>query len=166
MANEGNEFWKARSKHGRDKIFKTPTILWEAACEYFEWCAKNPFKEQKVFHTAGIITKTNVNKMRPYTQFGLCSFLHVTSSYFRAFKSTRKDSEVELDKDFITIIAEIDEIIYNQKYSGAAADLLNANIIARDLSLVDKTSSDNTNKIEYINVSKQFPEGEEKDELY
>ena len=71
-----------------------------------------------------------------------------------------------MDKDFITIIAEIDEIIYNQKYSGAAADLLNANIIARDLSLVDKTSSDNTNKIEYINVSKQFPEGEEKDELY
>ena len=33
---ENNQFWKQRTKHGRDKIFTDPQILWEAACEYFE----------------------------------------------------------------------------------------------------------------------------------
>ncbi len=33
----------------------------------------------------------------------------------------------------------VDEIIRTQKFQGASADLLNANIIARDLGLADKT---------------------------
>jgi hypothetical protein len=40
--------------------------------------------------------------------------------------------------DFIHITREIEEIIKDQKFAGAAADLLNANIIARDLGLSDK----------------------------
>ena len=43
-APKNNQFWKLRSKHGRDKIFKTPKILWEAACDYFEWCELADFK--------------------------------------------------------------------------------------------------------------------------
>ena len=41
-APKGNQFWKLRSKHGRDKLFTTPELLWQAACEYFEWCENNP----------------------------------------------------------------------------------------------------------------------------
>ena len=44
-APKGNEFWKLRSKHGRDKIFSDPNMLWEAACEYFQWCQDNPLME-------------------------------------------------------------------------------------------------------------------------
>ena len=36
------------------------------------------------------------------------------------------------------VITRIRETAYNQKFTGAAADLLNANIIARDLGLSDK----------------------------
>ena len=35
-APKGNRFWEVRSKHGRDKILKTPEIMWEAAKQYFE----------------------------------------------------------------------------------------------------------------------------------
>jgi len=35
-ATKGNQWWKLRAKHGRDKIFKTPALLWEACVEYFE----------------------------------------------------------------------------------------------------------------------------------
>jgi len=49
----GNEFWKARSKHGRDKIFTTPEILWEAACEYFEWVADNPLQKSNYLSRRG-----------------------------------------------------------------------------------------------------------------
>ena len=54
-APKGNQFWMLRSKHGRDKLFATPEALWEAACEYFQWCDENPclldakkVKEQKL----------------------------------------------------------------------------------------------------------------------
>lgn len=40
-APKGNQFWMLRSKHGRDKLFATPEALWEAACEYFQWCDEN-----------------------------------------------------------------------------------------------------------------------------
>ena len=37
-----------------------------------------------------------------------------------------------------------EEIIYNQKFTGAAADLLNPNIIARELGLADKQQNEHT----------------------
>lgn len=134
----GNQFWKIRSKHGRDKIFSTPEILWEAACEYFDWCDTNPLYERKAFAYQGEIVTEDLPKMRAYTLHGLCIYLDITTEYFKAFKNQdRIDKE-----DFIPVIKKIEEIIYNQKFSGAAADLLNANIIARDLGLSDKGEID------------------------
>lgn len=133
-APKGNKFWKLRAKHGRDKLFESPELLWQAACEYFEWCDKNPLKEEKAFAYQGVITKEDVNLMRAYTLKGLCFYLNCSESYFREFKSNvPKDGE-----DFLTVIDDIEKIIYNQKFEGAAAGLLNANIIARDLGLTDK----------------------------
>jgi hypothetical protein len=76
--------------------------------------------------------------MRAMTLSQLCFYLHCSDSYFRAFKSTLQ----EKDKDFLTVINEIESIIYNQKFQGASADLLNANIISRDLGLTDKQEVD------------------------
>lgn len=47
----GNQFWKLRSKHGRDTLFSTPEKLWEAACEYFEWATDNHYQKQEYFNT-------------------------------------------------------------------------------------------------------------------
>lgn len=130
-APKGNQFWKLRSKHGRDKLFKSTELLWEAACEYFEWCDEHPliaidFKGKDA-------EQVNIPKMRPYTLHGLCLYIDCDTSYFRYFKSTLK----EKDKDFLTVIKRIEETIYNQKFTGAASGFLNANIIARDLGLRD-----------------------------
>lgn len=132
-APTGNQFWKLRSKHGRDKLFTSPELLWKAAIEYFEWCEENPLYESKAFAYQGDITTATLPKMRAMTLSSLCFYLNCSDSYFRAFKSTLKEE----DKDFLTVIHEIESIIYNQKFQGAAADLLNANIIARDLGLRD-----------------------------
>lgn len=139
-APKGNQFWKIRSKHGRDKLFETPELLYEAACEYFQWCDKHPLKEQKAFSYQGKITRTTLNKMRAYTLKGLCLYLKCSESYFRAFKSTADENK---DEDFLTVIEEIENIIYTQKFEGAAADLLNSNIIARELGLADKYDHSN-----------------------
>jgi len=130
-APKGNQFWKLRAKHGRDKLFASPELLWEAACEYFQWCDENPLLETKGFAFQGVVTKEEFPKLRAYTITGLCLYLDCSDAYLRQFKSTASD-------DFSTVIERIEKTIYDQKFTGAAADMLNANIIARDLGLMDK----------------------------
>jgi hypothetical protein len=135
----GNELWKLRKKDGREKLFATPEILWNTACEYFQWVDENPFKEEKAMVTSdganmgSSIEKAELSVKRPYTLHGLCIFIGCTTDYFRSFKSQERKDKA----DFITVIKEIEEVIYEQKFSGAAAGFFNANIIARDLGLKD-----------------------------
>ncbi len=101
-APKGNRFWELRSKHGRDKLFETPELMWEAACEYFEWCQDNPLMETQQAKGNSYYTTEGENgeivfapnlidlpKMRPFTLQGLCSFMDCGTSYFRSFKSTQ-----------------------------------------------------------------------------
>lgn len=126
----GNEYYKLRSKDGKDKIFKTPNDLIEACNEYFEWCEENPIEEQLVFHSQGDITKTTISKKRPFTIQGLCNYLDISVKGFNLY---------EKRKDYIPITTRVRQIIYNQKFEGAAAGLFNPNIIARDLGLAEKS---------------------------
>ena len=130
-APKQNQFWKLRSKHGRDKLFTTPELLWEAACEYFQWCEANPLIE--VDFRGKDAKKVQLPKMRSFTLHQLCIYLDVSTSYLRDFKAGLKDTD--LDKDFSSVITRIEEVIYSQKFVGAAAGFLNPNIIARDLGL-------------------------------
>lgn len=143
----GNQSWKLRSKHGRDKLFATPELLWEAACEYFEWCENNPLFEIKAFAYQGEIITASLPKLRAMTMRQLCFYLGCNEAYFRTFKAQLPEGEI----DFNTVIEKIESVIYNQKFQGAAADLLNPNIIARDLGLKDNT--DITSNGEKINLT-------------
>jgi hypothetical protein len=155
-APKDNQFWKLRSKSGRDKIFATPDIMLKAAYEYFQWCDEHPLIE--IDYRGSKIEKVELPKMRAYTMQGLACFLHVNTVYFNHFESDIKDKEDDLSKDFSKIITHLREIIYNQKFTGAAAGFLNPNIIARDLGLSDKSTVEQNTIIEYKNVSKQFPD--------
>lgn len=139
-APKGNQFWTLRSKHGRDKLFETPELLWKAACEYFQWCSANPWEKKDWVGKDGDQVLREIE--RPLTLTGLCLYLDCSSSYFRAFKSTLQ----EKDKDYLTIITRIEDIIYTQKFEGAAVGIFNANIIARDLGLRDNVSTELTGK--------------------
>lgn len=138
-APAGNQFWKLRSKHGRDKLFESPELLWDAACEYFEWCEDNPLKE--LDFRGKDATEVVLPKMRAFTMQGLCLFLDCNTVYFNHFESALKEKNDDVSKDFSKVVTRIRETIYNQKFTGAAAGFLNANIIARDLGLSDKTDS-------------------------
>jgi len=138
----GNHFWNNRSKHGRDKLFATPEMLWEAACEYFKSCDDNPWikvEGLKGGELAGQLI--NIPTQIPYTLKGLCLYIGCSESYFRAFKSQERENA----KDFITVIEQIEETIYNQKFTGATVGAFNANIIARDLGLSDNSRVEHAN---------------------
>jgi len=130
----GNQFWKARSKHGRSKIFSTPGKLWGAACEYFQWAEDNPLQKDIIYQ--GEVTGQE-SLLRAMTISGLCIFLSVNSDYLTDFKDNL-DLKKKQGKDFSRVIKNIYEIIKTQKFEGASAGLLNPNIIARDLGLTDK----------------------------
>lgn len=144
----GNKFWQLRSKHGRDKIFATAEILWDAACEYFQWCEDNPLKEEqamkiKVDRDTEEIKMIQLSKLRPFTMHGLCNYLGVNTKYFFDFEEVIKDKQDKASKDFSEVCTRIREIIYNQKFTGATVGFFNANIIARDLGLADKSEIEN-----------------------
>ena len=128
-APKGNRFWEARTTHGRDKIFASNETLWDACCEYFKWVEDNPLLESKSYQFQGVPFQDTVAKMRAMTISGLVTFLNIDRSTWTAWKT---------DKDFSATVTRVEDIIYDQKFSGAAADLLNASLIGRDLGLVDK----------------------------
>jgi hypothetical protein len=145
----GNQFWKLRSKHGRDKLFSTPQDMWEAACEYFQWCEDNPLMEAQQGRGAKPVKNSEgelvlapdiieLPKMRAFTLQGLCRYLDCNTVYFNEFAIGLKGKEDEMSKDFSKILTRIRETIYEQKFTGAAAGFLNPNIIARDLGLAEK----------------------------
>ncbi len=127
-APEGNQFWKLRSKHGRDKIFTSPEILWEACQEYFEATDKRKWIKTE-FHGKDA-NECFVPNETPYTWTGLYLFLDISHQ-------TWKDYE-EL-KDFIEISTRVRNIIYTQKFEGASVGAFNANIISRDLGLKEQS---------------------------
>lgn len=126
----GNQFWKVRSSHGRKPKFASPEILLEACEEYFQWVADNPLYEAKAFSYQGETKIEYLPKMRAMTVGGLCLFLDIDQATWAEYRN--KDG-------FSGVTTRVDETIRAQKFGGAAADLLNANIIARDLGLADRS---------------------------
>ena len=126
----GNRFWEARSSHGRNPKFETAEMLEDAISQYFEWNEANPLYKDQLVTFQGVASHEPVAQMRAMTIAAMCMFIGVTSAMWREWRTTRPD--------FIAVMAWAEETIYRQKFEGASADLLNANIIARDLGLADK----------------------------
>jgi hypothetical protein len=134
-APKGNRFWEARSTHGRKPIFANPDELWNASVEYFKWVDDNPLMESRVAQDNGSPTIIEIPKMRAMTIGGLCLFLDITHVCWRDY--CQQD-------DFSKVAKAIEEVIRDQKFTGAAGGFLNANIIARDLGLKESTSNEHT----------------------
>lgn len=155
-APKGNKFWQIRAKHGRDFLISDPEKLAEDCEGYFEWVAANPLMatEARVVSLGGSdgseVRMVDVPRMRAATLKGLCLYLGIDVTTWM---------EMRKREGFSNLCSRVDDAIYEQKFSGASAGLLNHAIIARDLGLADKreltgkdgepikTESDTTTKI-------------------
>lgn len=144
-APKGNRFWEARSSHGRKPIFANPEQLWDACIQYFTWVEDNPLQEEKATQFQGAFVKDTVNKMRAMTIGGMCLFLGICEDTWDNYRK---------QDDFLGVTKQAEQVIRNQKFTGASADLLNANIIARDLGLVDKKEHDNKGTVTVVMTDK------------
>lgn len=138
-APAGNSFWRQCKLPGAPRTYSTPEELWIKCCEYFEWVEENPLYDRKAFSFQGEVITEDLPKMRAMTIEALCAFIGVDDRTWRRWKENRED--------LCPVIYLVEKLIYEQKFTGAAADLLNANIISRDLGLADKQSVDNTGEV-------------------
>lgn len=138
----GNSAWEKRSSIGRRTIFSNPPKMWKAFTEYCQWCEDNPWKKHEYMVVDKVLTEVYKETERPYSWAGFCGFIGTSEAYFRQFK---KSDAYKNNPDFSTVISEIDSVMFSQKFEGAAVGAFNANIISRDLGLIDKTQSENIN---------------------
>lgn len=129
----GNRFWEARASCGPNPKFANPDDLWKACCEYFVWNENNPLWEDKIHTYEGKADHEPLAKMRAMSIFGVCQFIGIASDTWYDWKKTRPDLS--------DVIARTEEVLKRQKFEGASAGLLQANIISRDLGLADKMQS-------------------------
>lgn len=129
-----NRWWEKKaskatsSKAGRPYIFETPDELWQACCEYFEWIESHPVYETKLMQHKDQTWYEQVPKPRPMTREGLFRFLNISAPAWWHYRN-------EKSEEFSKVVNAVDNIIYEQKYTGAAVGLYNANIVGRDLGL-------------------------------
>jgi hypothetical protein len=127
--DQGNQIWRERLSHGRPPIFTDATALWDACVGYFEWNEANPLFERKAFSNGAT---ADIPKMRAMTLSALWLYLGIDRTTWAEWRER---------PDLSTVTSHVDSIIRVQKFEGAAAGLLCANIIARDLGLADKSEN-------------------------
>lgn len=136
------KYWEFMKRYGqetigRPKAIPTPEKLWEYACEYFKRTDENKFLKQDFIRSGergGQIVE--LETIRPYTWAGFEAYLF-EKGIIQDLEDYRYNLEGRYEA-FKGIIRAIDRIMYANKFEGAAVGAFNANIIARDLGLVDK----------------------------
>lgn len=129
----GNRYWALRKKNlgGSPRRFNSPAELATAIDSYFEWMEENPIHELKSWQNMGLPVGLEVPKMRAMGIASLC--LHIGISRKSLSNYEKRGDEYE------EIIQTARDIIFTQKFEGAAADQLNSNVIIRDLGLKERT---------------------------
>jgi hypothetical protein len=128
LIQKGQQLWKLNKKRGQ--LYDNPDMLREHIEGYFEWAEANPLEEEVVSFFQGIDCRAVLNKRRAFTITGLCVYLGISQSAWKVWRDTRKDLQ--------EVVAWADDIIFEQKFTGAAAGQFNAALIGRELGLVDK----------------------------
>ncbi|HBT01635.1 MAG TPA: terminase small subunit [Citreicella sp.] len=132
----GNRIWEMNPNPGRQPTFADGDELWTAAVEYFEWCHGNPLLEDQLVTFQGVATHEPVAKVRALTQRGLCLFLGISMETWRGWRTLGHEIH---RPDLADTIDRIEGVIWEQKFTNAAAGLLVHGLIARELGLADKS---------------------------
>lgn len=119
-------FWHRES---RVKGIDNPRGLKASCAEYFDWAHENDLEEVKVFAFKGDSWNHEVARPRAFSLHALCVFLGISRARWEAMK---------VDEELAEVQAWAEDVIYQQKFELAAAELLNPSFIARDLGLADK----------------------------
>lgn len=133
MAISTKHIWR----HAGPKLkIPDPETLWCLACGYFEWVEENPIYEPQLVSYQGESNLEPVPKARAMTWEGLATFCGIGTGNLLNYAHK---------EEFEGVMSVIKACMRDQKFTLAAAGLLNANLIGRDLGIgevIDHRSSD------------------------
>lgn len=129
----GNAAWRNNPLFlgKQERIWKTPDDMLADAKRYFAWIEENPLCEEQFVGKDG--RRVTVRKLRAMTLRGFYAFIGISADTWEAVYRARPE--------YAKAIAAIEDVIWAQKFEGAAAGLLNASIITRELGLADKVEN-------------------------
>lgn len=133
-----------KKKVGRPKSIESPEYFWQLFSEYKAWAKNNP-RIENVFSQKECASFP-VERERPLTWEDFDTWLYDNgiiqdTDHYRANLNGAYT-------EFLGVITRVNKVMYSDKFSGAAVGIYNANIIARDLGLVDKKNVEQINRTE------------------
>lgn len=135
---KGNRIWEKVKNPGRHRKHQTAQELWEDMCDYFEWAQKTPIPNWVVSGGKRVFAPLQ----RPFTIHALCAHMGVSTRYITDIEDRVQDKcdpstpqYDPLEAAFSHVITQAREIIYNNKFEGAAVGIFKETLIARDLKI-------------------------------
>lgn len=124
---------------GRPKIFEKIEDLLTGVFNYFTWCDDHPIYTSEFRTVDKDLVEVSIPHRRPYSIKGMQTYLGVGPNYFAQIIDFQSSPPSNIPyADFSEIWNSIKDIIYQQKFDGAAVGIFNTNLIIRDLGLADK----------------------------
>lgn len=125
------QFWRKYRPGDTGTAFRYETAaqLWDAACEAFDWLDAHPLREEVIANYKGTFSRTVAKKMRPYTWEAVALLMGLSVGTLKRYGSR---------PGFEETIEWLTAVIRTQKFEGAAANLLNPVLIARDLGMAER----------------------------
>lgn len=139
--------WKNIANIHTPANIDTPENLWFLAISYFAWCEENPHISSQVVKYPLHYELACIPQMRAFTMRSFLAHAGLTKAAYEAAKAK---------PEFEVVCELIESIIYDQKFTGAAAGVLKESLISRDLGLgekVDHTSSDGSMTPSHVDES-------------
>jgi hypothetical protein len=117
-------------------------LAWQ---QYFQYVDDNPWYKNEVVKSGELAgTIIPVPTARPYSEVGFCAFHNLGEKYISELADTLLKHEKDKNSKNKEEAAELSNVLTQararcraQKFEGAAVGAFNANIIARDLGMVD-----------------------------
>lgn len=156
-AHKGNQNWKLRIKHGTEKKY-TPEELAKGIQDYFTWAENTPIIKLIWLNSRHGAEEVEEKHRRPFTLQALCTHLEIVVNTFKNYEKMKGELEkspealikpwskefkdkMEVANDYLTICTQARQIMYSQKYEGAAVGTFKESLIAADLGIKKKVEN-------------------------
>ncbi|QGZ15836.1 terminase small subunit [Elizabethkingia phage TCUEAP1] len=131
---------KKKYRQVRVKAFESPAEFYSLFNDYEAYNMQDTLIKREAVKSgeqAGRIIDVEVNQ--PLTWAGFETYLQKEGTIM--FTTDYRTNKENRYSDYADVISACEARIYHSKYGGAATNLLNANIISRDLGLIDKVEN-------------------------
>lgn len=132
-------YLEIRAPFNKHKV-ESAEDLWSIFMSYLKHSDASPLVEPKLFNAKEGLREGELDKVRPYTLNGLCNHIGIHPQTWDYWKKREKENlaEDQPSSVFLDTMLQVESIIYDQQYQGAAVDIFNTSIVSRKLGLADK----------------------------